>query len=141
MNYLLLIIFILVVFVSFDTFFQFFNYSSRDGFGADIFGFKSSWYGRLTGPFGDELIPGSYISKLGLLGFAYLISIKKFEKKSKVKGYVIDLRNNPGGLLTQAINITDFFFSKSFIYHFILYIFIFWQNITQNHSSWSSCYF
>ena len=36
-------------------------------------------------------------------------SVKKFEKNSKIKGYVIDLRNNPGGLLTQAINITDFF--------------------------------
>ncbi len=39
----------------------------------------------------------------------FLKSIKKFEKNSRVKGYVIDLRNNPGGLLTQAINITDFF--------------------------------
>ncbi len=39
----------------------------------------------------------------------FLKSIKNFEKNSKVKGYVIDLRNNPGGLLTQAINITDFF--------------------------------
>ena len=39
----------------------------------------------------------------------FLKSIKKFEKNSKVKGYVLDLRNNPGGLLTQAINITDFF--------------------------------
>ena len=39
----------------------------------------------------------------------FLKSVKKFENKSKVIGYVVDLRNNPGGLLTQAINITDFF--------------------------------
>tara|TARA_B100000767_G_scaffold178393_1_gene166665 strand:- start:1826 stop:2962 length:1137 start_codon:yes stop_codon:yes gene_type:complete len=38
-----------------------------------------------------------------------LATIKKFEKNSKIKAYVFDLRNNPGGLLTQAINITDFF--------------------------------
>ena len=39
----------------------------------------------------------------------FLKSVKKFERNSKIKGYIIDLRNNPGGLLTQAINITDFF--------------------------------
>ena len=39
----------------------------------------------------------------------FLKILKKFENNKKIKGYVIDLRNNPGGLLTQAINITDFF--------------------------------
>jgi carboxyl-terminal processing protease len=39
----------------------------------------------------------------------FLKSLRKFNKNKNVKGYIIDLRNNPGGLLTQAINITDFF--------------------------------
>ena len=46
----------------------------------------------------------------------FLKSIKKFEKNKKIKGYVIDLRNNPGGLLTQAINITDFFLDNGEMY-------------------------
>jgi len=39
----------------------------------------------------------------------FLDIVKQFEKNSKIEGYILDLRNNPGGLLTQAINITDFF--------------------------------
>ncbi len=39
----------------------------------------------------------------------FLEIVKKYEKNSKIKGYILDLRNNPGGLLNQAINITDFF--------------------------------
>ena len=35
--------------------------------------------------------------------------IRNFEKSKKLTGYILDLRNNPGGLLTQAINVTDFF--------------------------------
>jgi len=35
--------------------------------------------------------------------------IKNFEKQKNITGYIIDIRNNPGGLLTQAISITDFF--------------------------------
>jgi len=35
--------------------------------------------------------------------------IKEFNKKKDLKGYILDLRNNPGGLLSQAIKITDYF--------------------------------
>ena len=35
--------------------------------------------------------------------------IKEFKKNENVKNYILDLRNNPGGLLSQAIKITDFF--------------------------------
>ena len=35
--------------------------------------------------------------------------IKEFKKNKKVTQYILDLRNNPGGLLSQAIKISDFF--------------------------------
>ena len=35
--------------------------------------------------------------------------IKNFEKNKEVSSYILDLRNNPGGLLSQAISISDFF--------------------------------
>ncbi len=35
--------------------------------------------------------------------------IKEFKKDKKIKKYILDLRNNPGGLLSQAIKISDFF--------------------------------
>ena len=35
--------------------------------------------------------------------------IKKLEENKNVKAYILDLRNNPGGLLSQAIRISDFF--------------------------------
>ena len=38
--------------------------------------------------------------------------ISNFEKKEKPLGYILDLRNNPGGLLTQAIQVTDFFLDE-----------------------------
>ncbi len=38
--------------------------------------------------------------------------IKKLEKNKDVKSYILDLRNNPGGLLSQAIKISDFFLNN-----------------------------
>jgi carboxyl-terminal processing protease len=35
--------------------------------------------------------------------------IKDLEKNQNIKAYILDLRNNPGGLLSQAIRISDFF--------------------------------
>ena len=35
--------------------------------------------------------------------------IQKLNKNKDLKGYILDLRNNPGGLLSQAIKISDFF--------------------------------
>ena len=35
--------------------------------------------------------------------------IEKFEKNKDINAYILDLRNNPGGLLSQAIKISDFF--------------------------------
>lgn len=35
--------------------------------------------------------------------------IREFEKNKNINSYILDLRNNPGGLLSQAIRISDFF--------------------------------
>jgi len=35
--------------------------------------------------------------------------IKELEKNQNINAYILDLRNNPGGLLSQAIKISDFF--------------------------------
>ena len=41
-------------------------------------------------------------------------AIKKMQgnNKNEIVGYVLDLRNNPGGLLDQAVNVTDIFLSR-----------------------------
>ena len=38
--------------------------------------------------------------------------IKDLEKNQNVNAYILDLRNNPGGLLSQAITISDFFLNN-----------------------------
>ena len=38
--------------------------------------------------------------------------LKEINKNKSVKSYILDLRNNPGGLLSQAIKISDFFLDE-----------------------------
>ncbi|MEL7543124.1 MAG: S41 family peptidase, partial [Pseudomonadota bacterium] len=44
-----------------------------------------------------------------------IAKIKKEADDTELKGYVIDLRNNPGGLLDQAISVSDAFLEKGAI--------------------------
>ncbi|MGQ7793741.1 S41 family peptidase [Faunimonas sp. B44] len=41
-----------------------------------------------------------------------LADIRKSVPADKLKGFVVDLRNNPGGLLDQAVSVTDAFLDK-----------------------------
>ncbi len=43
------------------------------------------------------------------------VALEKIEEGHKVKGLVLDLRNNPGGLLTQAIEVSDLFIDDGII--------------------------
>ena len=42
-------------------------------------------------------------------------ALKKLEKKGALEGLVLDLRNNPGGLLDQAVKVADEFLDKGLI--------------------------
>ena len=64
---------ICTLFVSFDIFYQF-------AFSQDIFGLKPLHPSKLSGPFGDELIAGSYLFKFSIFGIFLLpfLKLKKF---------------------------------------------------------------
>lgn len=42
-------------------------------------------------------------------------ALGKFRKEGKIRGVVLDLRNNPGGLLDQAVKVSDEFLDKGLI--------------------------
>ena len=42
---ILFVITLIVIFVCVDSFYQFLNYTPENGFGRDLLGFKSNWYG------------------------------------------------------------------------------------------------
>ncbi len=86
---LFITIFISIIFVIIDSFYQFLNYSSESGFQEDIFGYKPEFapFNRLTGPFKD-LVPGAYVSKFSFLG---IIFFHLFIRSIKLKQTLIIL--------------------------------------------------
>ena len=42
-------------------------------------------------------------------------TLVKLEKEKKIKGLILDLRNNPGGLLDQAISVSDIFLEEGLV--------------------------
>ncbi len=42
-------------------------------------------------------------------------ALKEYRKKQSLRGIVLDLRNNPGGLLTQAVSVADTFLKEGLI--------------------------
>ena len=75
--------FICTYFVSLDLIYQL-------NFGQDIFGYISTDPRRLSGPFGDELIAGSYLQRFSL--FALLLFPIFFNNKSKIYLYLLLFR-------------------------------------------------
>jgi len=68
----------ILMFVSIDVFIQLI-------FGKDIFGFEIVQEGRLSGPFGDELIVGAYLTYLSVPIIAYFFfKLKDFKNYEKI---------------------------------------------------------
>ena len=69
---------LLILFLVFDSFLQFFLKK-------DIFGFSYiETYKRITGPFGDEMIIGSYLLNIGFLSLSFLNYFYKIEMKYNI---------------------------------------------------------
>lgn len=112
------IIFLCVIFVLIDTLFQYFNYSSEFGFKEDLLGFKSNWYGRLTGPFGDELVPGAYLSKFGLIGYLFFFFYKDIKYKKIFETLYLSLIGFVCFASGERMALATFFLALFFLFIF-----------------------
>lgn len=108
-----------ILFVNFDTIYQYI-------FGIDIFGFKpiereDIALGRLSGPFGDELIPGGYLLKYLFTSLTLIFFVFKYKYKNIILFFIfinfltILLSGERSALLLCGLGITIFFlFFKDF---------------------------
>ncbi len=92
--------------------------------------YRRGWPKLRTFTITRDVIPlHSVKSKILKPGYAYLritsfqakttkdtlAALKQLRSKGQIKGLILDLRNNPGGLLEQAIGISDIFMDKGII--------------------------
>jgi len=131
------IIFFSISFVVFDTFYQFLNYDSFNGFKSDIFGYVPDFakFNRLTGPFKD-LVPGAYISKFSFIGLIFFSFYFKnyFFKNTLIMiylaicGYITFISGERMAFATFGLGLMIFlFFSKKnkvFIFLSIILMFL-----------------
>jgi len=131
-NFFILIIHVILLFVCLDVNLQFlsgydiFGYAS-EGFSKELYPAFSHWrdnnihIGRLSGPFGKELIPGSFIAKLSCPIIFYNISrlnSSSIEKKFKIVLFLLLLFESV--LITgERLSLIIIFFS--FIISFFIY--------------------
>ncbi len=132
------IIFFSILFVVIDTFYQFLNYDSFNGFKSDIFGYVPDFakFNRLTGPFKD-LVPGAYIAKFSFIGLIFFsFYFKNFFLKNtlimiylSVCGYITFISGERMAFATFGLGLIIFlFFSKKnkiFIFLSIILMFLF----------------
>jgi len=63
-----------------------------------------------------DLEPGLIYSRItnfqGNTSYDYIKLLNEAKKEQTIKGLILDLRNNPGGLLSQAISISDIFLKE-----------------------------
>ncbi len=115
----IIVIFGCVVFVLIDTLFQYFNYSSEFGFQKDILGFKSNWYGRLTGPFRNELVPGAYVSKFSLLGYLFFYFIKNIRYQNLLEIIYLTLTGFVCFASGERMALATFYLALFFLLYFL----------------------
>ncbi len=113
------IIFFCVVFVLIDTLFQYLNYTSEFGFGRDLLGFKSEWYGRLTGPFKNELIPGAYLAKFSLLGYLFFFFYQNIKYKNFYEIFYLGLVGLVCFASGERMSLATFFLAMLFLLIFL----------------------
>ena len=131
------IIFFSILFVAIDTFYQFLNYDSFNGFKSDIFGYEPDFakFNRLTGPFKD-LVPGAYISKFSFIGLAFFsLFLKNYFLKNTlimiylaICGYITFISGERMAFATFGLGLMIFlFFSKNnkiFVFLSIILMFL-----------------